>query len=60
MSARDPPRVPSSRYKTQNSDLSDEIKSCIARQKRRGPRGSPCCIPSHELMVYSPKNRKEV
>lgn len=44
-----PPRMPSSRYHKLSSDDSKLTMGLIVRQKRRGPRGSPCCIPEADV-----------
>jgi len=50
-----PPRVPSSRYHTLNVVTSSLAKEWIARLKRTGPKGSPCCTPVVDEMMESPK-----
>ena len=59
ISAMDPPSVISSRYITQN--LADKKVQWwwMDKQKRRGPRGSPCCTPFEEEMVLSPQTRED-
>ena len=59
MSSRVPPTEPSSRYHTLNSDFNWEQRSCMDRQKRSGPSGSPCYTPSADWSTLLCQNREE-
>ena len=48
-----PPRVPSSKLNRASLDSSCVIMCWMLRQKRSGPKGSPCCTPSAEWIVLS-------
>jgi len=60
MDCGDPPRVPSSRYHTLNADPSSQAKEWIARLKKTGPKGSPCCTPVADEIMESPKKKDEM
>ena len=43
-----PAIVASSKYQTLRLDFMEKTMSCIAREKRSGPRESPCCTPESD------------
>ena len=42
-----------------SSDFNLLARPIVAMQNNKGPSGSPCCIPSAELIMKSPKDNKE-
>ena len=44
--------VASSKYQTLILEFMDEAMSRIAREKRSGPRGSPCCTPESDQIKF--------
>ena len=53
-----PAKVPSSKYQTFNADDRREMRRWIHKEKQIGPRGSPCWIPSSDLITRPLKTKK--